>query len=231
MLNHNTDQTSESEEMYILTIARHIESGETAIMPIPQLAQALEIQPVSVNQMVRKLAEAGLVHYLPYKGVRLTKAGQKVAYHFLRFRRLWEVFLTRHLHYSAVEATDLACDLEHASTEELAERLSAFLENPAISPSGKPIPHLEADQIHYGWPRLNELNIGETAEVLQLLVDPATQSYLASEGLRVKSQLLIESISGNKAMLVKIDGKAIHLMPSISASICVKAIPALDPIA
>ncbi|RMF39870.1 MAG: MarR family transcriptional regulator, partial [Anaerolineae bacterium] len=64
---------SESEQMYLVTLAQL----ETASQPVPlsALAQALGVQPVSVNQMVRKLAEAGLVTYEPYHGVSLSPQG------------------------------------------------------------------------------------------------------------------------------------------------------------
>ena len=54
MPDHNLAEMSESEEMYLITIARLIEQGVEAPVPIPLLAGELSIQPVSANQMVHK---------------------------------------------------------------------------------------------------------------------------------------------------------------------------------
>ena len=43
------------------------------------IAEALEIQPASVTGMVKRLAEIGLLEHVPYRGVRLTKAGHREA--------------------------------------------------------------------------------------------------------------------------------------------------------
>ena len=83
---------SESEEMYLITIARLGAKELQGLVPLSKLADALSVVPVSVNQMVKKLEEAGLVHYFPYKGVELTDQGRKVARQVLRHRRLWEYF-------------------------------------------------------------------------------------------------------------------------------------------
>ena len=50
---------NEIEEQDHPAIARLIEQGVKEPIPISQLADELSIQPVSTNQMVHKLAEAG----------------------------------------------------------------------------------------------------------------------------------------------------------------------------
>ena len=70
---------TESEEMYLVTIARLKETELEGPVPLSQLASELEVLNVSVNQMVRKLEETGLVVYLPYKGVDLTESGVQLA--------------------------------------------------------------------------------------------------------------------------------------------------------
>ncbi|MCK4314914.1 MAG: hypothetical protein KAX24_04005, partial [Anaerolineae bacterium] len=57
---------SESVQMYLVTIARLRVNGQP--VPLSQLAQALSISPVSVNEMCRKLQDQELVVYRPYKG-------------------------------------------------------------------------------------------------------------------------------------------------------------------
>ena len=123
---HNSEIISESEQMYLITIARSIEDGEPEPLPLSHIAKKMSLQPVSVNQMVRKLEADGLVHYHPYKGVELTSQGQSVAYRTLRNRRLWEVFLVDQLNVPFQEADAMACDLEHVTPDAIAQSLSKF---------------------------------------------------------------------------------------------------------
>ena len=63
-----------------------------ALVPMGQLAAALGVVPGTATTMVKALAESGLVRYEPYAGVRLTKAGEKLAALVLRRHRLVELF-------------------------------------------------------------------------------------------------------------------------------------------
>ena len=119
--------TSPSEEMYLITVARAEEAGRPGPLPLAALAQSLSISPISANQMVWRLAERGLLEYHPYQGVLLTPAGRATAGRVLRGRRLWAGFLEEHLGFGKEEADVLACEFEHLTPPELADRLEAFL--------------------------------------------------------------------------------------------------------
>src|SRR5262245_40763696 len=43
------------------------------------LAERLDVSPGTVTALVKRLAERGLAHYKPYKGVELTDAGRHAA--------------------------------------------------------------------------------------------------------------------------------------------------------
>ena len=118
---------SESVEMYLVSIARIAESIGDESVPIPALAEVMNILPVSTNQMIRKLEETGLVHYLPYKGVQLTEAGQVIAEQVRRQHQLWEVFLVEYLKFPPQTADSLACRFEHIMSDAEVEHLAAFL--------------------------------------------------------------------------------------------------------
>ena len=87
---------SDSEQMYLVMIRQICEHCEDTPVPIPEIAEGLEVQPVSVNQMIKKLAESDFVVYTPYKGVELTAEGLAISTKILRRRRLWEVFLVQY---------------------------------------------------------------------------------------------------------------------------------------
>ena len=133
-------ETSESEEMYLITVARAAEDGESTPIPMGYIAKRLSVSVPSAHEMVHRLVERGLLNYEPYHGVDLTEAGGDVADRVLRTRRLWATFLSEHLGFSPEEADDQACEFEHVTTDEAARRLASFLGNPESGPLGNPIP-------------------------------------------------------------------------------------------
>lgn len=208
---------SESEEMYLVTIARLIEKGEESPVPVSLLASELAVMPVSANQMIRKLEDAGWLVYTPYKGVSLTDKGLALALRILRHRRLWEVFLVEQLKIPASEAADMACRLEHFLPTAAADRLAAFLGNPAMTPTGSPIP--PADTISNGsidMP-IGTMDIGSTCEVTRIECDHAARTFLASENITAGKILRVAGIGGNGAVLVQTDTGSSTYLSSILA--------------
>ena len=90
--------------------------------------------------MVKKLAALGLAEHVPYRGVDLTPAGEKVALEVVRHHRLLELYLAETLGI-AVESVHAEADrLEHALSEELEARIDSALGYPTHDPHGDPIP-------------------------------------------------------------------------------------------
>jgi DtxR family Mn-dependent transcriptional regulator len=114
--------------------------GRDALVPMGQLAAALGVVPGTATTMVKALAESGLVRYEPYVGVRLTKAGEKLAALVLRRHRLVELFLVKVMGMSWTEVHDEAENLEHAVSDRLIDRIDEMLGRPAVDPHGDPIP-------------------------------------------------------------------------------------------
>jgi DtxR family Mn-dependent transcriptional regulator len=219
MAYHNLETSSESEQMYLITIARMIEDGCPEPIPLSEIAKQMSILPVSVNQMVRKLEGAGLLRYLPYKGVEFTPQGAEIASRTLRNRRLWEVFLVDHLKLSLEDADGMACTIEHITTDEIAMRLSDFLGEPTISPGGQPIPRLEADQAFPDWVPLIHLTFGTGGEIAHIDAQPAAYMYLNEQGLRRGAQLIIEAIGSQGSRLVELEGEFVELSENIAKAI------------
>jgi DtxR family Mn-dependent transcriptional regulator len=119
-------------------LARH-----DALVPMGQLAAALSVVPGTATTMVKALAESGLVRYEPYAGVRLTKAGEKLAALVLRRHRLVELFLVQVMGMSWTEVHDEAEALEHAVSDRLIDRIDEMLGRPEVDPHGDPIPSAE----------------------------------------------------------------------------------------
>jgi DtxR family transcriptional regulator, Mn-dependent transcriptional regulator len=194
---------SESEEMYLATIARIQEASRPGPVPLSQLANEMAVLSVSANQMVRKLEEDNLVTYTPYKGVALTAAGEHEAFRILRHRRLWEVFLVERLQYSPAEADQLACRLEHTLPSEAAERLADFLGNPIESPQQRPIPAAFMEHSILHTISLNQLHLNQTAQVVEIACDAAERSFLDLQGIRSGTRICVLASAASGEVLVR----------------------------
>lgn len=222
------EKHSESEQMYLVTTAALLENGSELQVPLSKLANELEVQSVSVNQMVRKLADEDLVEYEPYHGVALTEKGTSLANRILRHRRLWQVFLIKHLDLSFKDAEAMACKMEHLTTIEVAESLAHFLGNPQVTPQGRIIPAPIDTQDTQPLAPLSTLQVSQKASVIKINGDMPLRAFLAEEGLGCGSTIELEGIGANGAMLLKLHNRELHLSAGTANSILVKLLNTED---
>ena len=132
---------SQTEENYLKAIYKLAEAAPDATgVSTNRIAAALDTRAASVTDMLRRLADKGLLAYERYRGVQLTPEGQRLALLTIRKHRLWEVFLVQQLGFSWDEVHEVAEELEHVASPLLMRRLDAFLGHPALDPHGDPIP-------------------------------------------------------------------------------------------
>ena len=210
---------SESVQMYMVNILRLAKHGQP--VPLSQLAASLDVSPVSANQMCRKLQDEGLVTYVPYKGVSITPAGEQVATRVLRRHRLWEVFLVGNLHMEWAEAHETACRLEHATPDEVIERLDAFLDHPRVNPQGDAIPAATGALPAAATLTLAELEAGQTGWYLRCTGDEAACSFLAGQGLRPGAELHVVAVS-SESLLLDIAGRNMAVSRAVANTIQVE---------
>ena len=110
---------------------------------ITAVARAQGVSPASASAMVKKLAALGLAEHAPYRGARLTGAGERVALEVIRHHRLLELYLAETLGVDVDAVHDEADRLEHALSEELEERIDRVLGYPTHDPHGDPIPNAD----------------------------------------------------------------------------------------
>jgi DtxR family Mn-dependent transcriptional regulator len=155
-----------------------------------QLAERLGVTAGSVSGMVRKLAELGLVEHEPYRGVRLTDQGRRVALEVLRHHRLIELFLAEELGMSWDRVHDEAEVLEHVLSEDLERLISARLGEPSVDPHGDPIPTPELDIDEGQTASLEELPAAATGRFVRVSdSDPEMLRYLAECGIALGDRL------------------------------------------
>jgi DtxR family Mn-dependent transcriptional regulator len=105
-----------------------------------EVAARLGVTPATATAMLQKLAELGLAGYVPYKGVSLTPAGEKVALEVIRHHRLIEAYLADALGMPRDQVHAEAEVLEHYISEDLEALMAAKLGEPSHDPHGTPIP-------------------------------------------------------------------------------------------
>ncbi len=154
------------------------------------LAERLRVTPASVSAMLKKLADRGLAVHVPYKGVALTEAGQRVALEVLRHHRLLELYLAEHLGVPWDRVHQEAEALEHVISEDLEARIAAKLGEPTHDPHGDPIPdvdlHIDEGTSH----ALETLESGASGRFVRVSdSDPAMLRYLDDRGVSIGDEL------------------------------------------
>ncbi len=211
--------------MFLITVARAIEDGHQAPVPVPLVAEALSITKVSANEMTKKLVSRGFVEYEPYRGVSLTPAGTSIANRVLRRRRLWALFLAEHLGLSPTAADTVACEFEHITPGEVAGRLARFLGDPTIDPEGKPIPAADASTPSSAETPLAGLAVGRRSRVTRITGDSAIRSFLADEGIVEGTEIALSATGADRGCLVNTPAGHVHLSAEISDYVMVTPTP------
>jgi len=150
------------------------------------LAARLGVTPASASSMVKKLAEAGLAEHVPYRGVRLTGDGRRVALEVMRHHRLLELYLAEHLGVPWDRVHDEAEALEHVLSEDLEARIAAKLGHPTHDPHGDPIPTADLEVDEGRTSSLQDVPVGATGRVVRVSDgDPALLRHLEDRGIGI----------------------------------------------
>ena len=148
------------------------------------LAYRLEVSPASASAMVKRLEVMGLVSREPYHGVRLTRAGERLALEVVRHHRLLELYLAEALGMSWDRVHEEAEVLEHAISPELSELIAAKLGNPTHDPHGDPIPTADGEIDEAPTRALSDLEPGAHGVFVRVSdSDPDMLRYLAERGI------------------------------------------------
>jgi DtxR family Mn-dependent transcriptional regulator len=201
---------SPSVEDYLKAIYGLCETGDAA--STSAIAGALDVQPASVTGMVKRLAEAGLLEHVPYRGVRLTKGGTREALRVLRRHRILETYLCERLGFAWDDVHGEAERLEHAASDELIEKMAAALEFPRHDPHGAPIPTSTGDIESTGPATLADARPGERVRIRAVRDEhSANLRSMAAEGLVPGARVLVteeQSVAG--AVEISLDAEGVE---------------------
>jgi DtxR family Mn-dependent transcriptional regulator len=181
---------SRSVEDYLKVIYQLSEQGGAA--STSDIAQALSLSPAAVTGMVKKLAEAGHLEHIPYRGVRLTAGGRRAALAILRRHRLLETYLITKLGYDWSTVHEEAERLEHAASDELVDRMALALGEPRYDPHGAPIPTREGEIERPDLQSLAQVEVGVPVALRRVGDDdPERLRYLEAMGLVPGTALVV----------------------------------------
>ncbi|MEO6908084.1 MAG: metal-dependent transcriptional regulator [Abditibacteriaceae bacterium] len=168
--NHKAPLSSALEDylktIYLLLHEENVESQDA--VSTQALAARLGVKPPSATAMIKKLASLQLVEHVPYQGVCLSGAGEKVALEVLRHHRLVETYLSQVLGLGWHEVHDEAERWEHVLGEGVEEQMAKALGNPERDPHGAPIPSIDGKMPRDAWLRLPQAEPGKTYTVCRV---------------------------------------------------------------
>lgn len=173
---------SQAVEDYLKTIYK-LEGDEKGVSTT-RLAEAMEVSSASVTNMIKRLAEMGLVDYQSYKGARLTQSGQKIALEIIRHHRLLELYLLEVMGYSWDEVHEEAEKLEHHISERFEDKIAELLDDPTHDPHGDPIPTKDGIMPQLNEEPLIQAQIGQPYIIARVKdQEPERLRYLEKVGL------------------------------------------------
>jgi len=186
------EEVSSTIEEYLEAIYRLQERDGAA--KTTELAKQLKVALGTITNTVESLEKQSLVVHEPYKGVKLTAKGRKIALNVVRRHRLSECLLVDILKLEWGKAHDAACKLEHAfADKELIEPLAKALGNPKACPHGNPIPSASGELVEERSEVLTKLDAGDKGVIVKVTDERQDiLQYLGKLGLKPGASVEIQ---------------------------------------
>jgi len=197
---------TEAIEDYLKTIYK-LEDKRTRVST-NSLADHLGIAAASVTGMLKKLAGLKLVSYQPYRGVQLTRQGRQRALKVLRHHRLVELYLVKVLGMPWDKVHQEAERWEHVISEDVEQKIDAYLGHPSNCPHGAPIPSRSGAMKTMQMIRLDKLKVGQSSKLLEIKNEnPELLKYLGKLGLYPGTKLKMLEIEPLGGVITILSGK------------------------
>jgi len=210
-----------AEENYLKSIY-HLSLNSTSVST-NQIAALLNTKASSVTDMLKKLSEKALINYMPYQGVSLTAAGEKVAVNIIRKHRLWEYFLVEKLDFKWDQVHEMAEEMEHISSNELIDRLDKFMGYPKFDPHGDPIPDCNGLFKIHNLKAVSSINTNEGGLICGVR-DHSTAflQYLEKQELTIGKAILVKDIiEFDRSVILLSEGKQIQISREVANNLLI----------
>lgn len=179
--------------------------GDTQLIANKQIVTGLNVSAASVSEMITKLVKQKYVTHTPYQGIKLTAAGQTQAALLVRNHRLWEVFLVNELGYPVDGIHQTAEQLEHATTQEMADRLANRLGHPQYCPHGGVIPDSDGHYLDQSRVALSTLEVGQQGHIERVVDEPAVIDEIFGLGLAIEDHFEVVATSNTAITLTQLE--------------------------
>lgn len=213
-------------EDYLKTI--YVLAEEERPVSTSRIAEARDVKPASVTNMIQRLAGLNLVDYEKHYGVTLSETGRQIALEVIRHHRLIELYLMEALGFRWDEVHEQADVLEHVISEKLEERIAAALNHPTVDPHGDPIPSREGNVKSVDMVPLSTLNAGVMARVARIVDDANSEMlrYLADLGLIPGTSFRVLDVAPFEGPLtLKLDDEQTVIGFNVASSVLVEVLP------
>jgi DtxR family transcriptional regulator, Mn-dependent transcriptional regulator len=206
---------SQTEENYLKALWNIASAkGEATVN---ELSKQLEIKMPTVNSMMKRLAEKGLVIYESYKPLKLTDKGKKLAAIIIRKHRLTEMYLVEKMGFGWEEVHDIAEQVEHIQSATFFDKMDELLGYPKVDPHGSPIPDkngkIESEQ-YVRYIKLSDCKEGDT--VTFMAVSHSSDDllkFLTSRELTLGARIKIKSVEAfDDSMTVSYAGRKSEML-------------------
>lgn len=209
----NLSCKSSNREDYLKAVYKLTQEAESEFCRIKDIAGLLSVSAPSVSEMVKILTREGSIDRIPYKGVKLTRKGARIARNLVKKHRILERFIYDVLglkHGFHKEAHRL----EHAASGKLVERINELLNYPKECPKGDPIPQSNKHTHHKragSVTALTELKEGEHARISFILGGQGARCRLAELGLVSGTRIKVERMRALRSGPIELEVRGSHL--------------------
>lgn len=190
----------------------------------PALQELVEFLGKDTHQTLndlRDLRDQGDLLISPEKTIVLTAEGRKTAECISRRHRLLQSFLTEMLGIEPARASDEACMLEHAVSDETIDRLGQYLDGPGIPHCRRRARHARRSATSR---RLTDFG-EETDLYVREVQDGREVHRLIDLGIVPGEKIRLVRKLGNHAVVVRVKGCDIALSDEVASSILVESVP------
>jgi DtxR family Mn-dependent transcriptional regulator len=188
------------------------------------IVKLLQVVPGTVTNTVERLEKEDMLRHEPYKGVKLTDKGRKIALNVIRRHRLSERLLTDFIRVDWDKAHDAACKLEHGISTDVVKKLEKALGHPRTCPHGNPIPTACGGIIEEKSEPLSTFDSEESGVIVKIRDEtPEVLKYIATLGLLPGASIeIVERAPFDGPVTVKVGGANHALSVSMASTIWVK---------
>lgn len=197
-------------------------------LPLVQagLARWMGVSPASASEAVKRLRRDGFVAS-EGRNLLLTERGEEEARRLVRRHRLAERFLIQVIGLPWHRAHEEATAWERAISDDVEERITAMLDDPATCPHGNPIPGSRNQVDLSDLQALPSFGPGARVTLLRLTEDLELEldvmRFFEENGLMPGADVTVREVAPDGTMTLEVEGRRVGLGPHLTDNLWVRA--------